>query len=78
MKAILNIHIQGVKGENYKSLNNKGCSVSTIDNKGTITIDSFEGQGNTYRRRLNSLIEIQQDTVKWTGTFEELINKLTK
>jgi hypothetical protein len=82
MKANLDLTVQGVKGGKCQELQNKSLCIAHIDdssvfNTKRIIIDAFTGQGDTFKRRENCLIdiEIEGETV-FCGTFNELIKKL--
>ncbi|MFK5981496.1 MAG: hypothetical protein QM499_01180 [Flavobacteriaceae bacterium] len=71
----LNINTQGVKGGQTKSFN-IGYLLATFENQ-RISIDNFEGTGNSYKPRKEPLIQIIEDGKNlFEGTFEELKNKL--
>lgn len=72
MKANVNVKIQGIKGGNPSYSENKGYVSTHIDNIGYITVDAFNGQGDLYKRRNNSLITINIDGIEWSGTINEL------
>jgi hypothetical protein len=84
MKSEITIRTQGIKGGNSK-FKNKGSVTLYITDKGqTITdlvidVDSFLGSGMNYKRREKTLINIDFELKTiFTGTIEELINKLSK
>lgn len=75
----LSLKIQGVRGGNPQWKEKIGCVSTFLDgNLNIITVDNFIGFSETYRKRDNTEIRIQQDgKMCFMGTFEELIKLLT-
>lgn len=74
----LSLSTIGVKGCTTKRTENIGKVAVDIDNsQDYISIDAFEGQGQTYKRRELSEVEISQSgDVIFKGTFTDLCKKL--
>ena len=77
----LNLKITGVRGGSPSYIPNKGRVVAFIDSpsygdENYIAIDAFEGQMDTYKRRVHSDIEVKFGNVCWNGTMIELAIKL--
>jgi len=85
MKASIDLKIQGVRGGTPSWNPNKGYCALFIDNMMSaetrddcITVDDFEGIGDKYKRREQSLITVQRHhKTVFIGTFDELYNKLS-
>jgi hypothetical protein len=84
MNSEIRVRTQGIKGGNAK-FENKGCVTIFTTDKGqsrtdlVIDIDSFVGEGITYKRREKTLINVafEQKPI-FMGTIEEFVAKLTK
>lgn len=74
----LDISICGVRGKSLEVHDNKGQVIirtdqSFADLNSYISVDAFQGQGDTYKRREECNIEICQcEKVLFSGTFDEL------
>lgn len=77
-KANLNLKIWGIRGNAAQYTQNKGKVVAFIDNTNAyISVDAFDGMGQTYQRRDNCEIEIYDNhEFVFKGTFKELIERL--
>lgn len=73
---------QGVKGGNYKTKKTGFVCVKVNDQyTPLLDIDNFEGSGNTFKQRDEPLIRIygvDNSTIIFTGTHEQLVEKLSK
>ena len=81
MAAELIVNTQNKKGNAPKLNYNVGRVDIFIDDSvsGYISIDSFEGQGDSYKQRESSEIAIYADGVEeFRGTLKELITLLNK
>ena len=74
MKAIINTIVTGIKGNTPKHNSNLGRVTTTIEglSNGSISIDVFEGQGETYKRRSDAEITIRFGEIFFEGTLTEL------
>ena len=78
MKTNLNIKFQGVKGGNIQYLENKGKASIFFDSN-SITVDAFEGKGDTYKKRDELLIKIIIDgEFEFIGTSAQLKKMLAQ
>ncbi len=59
----ISVHTQGVKGRNSQTKNVGYASVALRHEQDRITIDDFEGAGESYKQRELQLIEIYQNGV---------------
>jgi hypothetical protein len=77
MKTKLSLKITGVRGGSPKWIK-AGQIISFPDNYWSyISVDAFEGSGDSYRRRNDCLIEIStHGNIIFSGTFEQLCEKL--
>lgn len=79
--ATLSLKLRGVKGGEPKWIDKMGsvnCFIDYSDYQ-KIYIDSFQGAGDSYKRREESLITIIKDQeLIFEGTFTELVEKLSK
>jgi hypothetical protein len=72
----LSIETQGIKGGQTKTTYEIGAVFASFEGQ-KISIDNFEGRGDSYKKRQNPLIQIIEDGQNiFSGTFEELKNKL--
>lgn len=80
MTAHIDIYIQGVKGKEFTPFLNKGrCQIYIGGVPNKIEVDAFQGQGDSYKRREDSLITISNGSYEFfSGTFEELRQVLEK
>lgn len=81
MAAELIVSTQNKKGNEPKLNYNVGRVDIFIDDSvsGNISIDSFEGQGDSYKQRESSEIAIYDDGVEeFRGTLKELVAILNK
>jgi hypothetical protein len=81
MKTTINLKMQGVKGGDPQWQANKGYIATHIEGKenGSISIDAFEGQGETYKRREIPLITIfHGGKLVYEDNFSRFIEKLQK
>jgi len=78
MKAEIMLNSQGVKGGNFTGYKKRGAIAIDIDRLGnSIELDAYQGQGQTYQQREDTLINIDSlGGFKWSGTFNQLIEKL--
>ena len=75
--ADLSIQTQGVKGGNTQSKKAGYMLACFEDESQRISIDNFEGRGETYKEREAPLIEvIDNGATIFSGTFAELKAKL--
>ena len=82
MKASVQYTTRGIKGGAQSPYRTTG-SINILMDGGYmnwkpsyIYVDSFQGQGDTYKSREKSEITIQHGDKEWTGTMDELINIL--
>lgn len=84
MSAKINLKVTGVRGGSPSYQENKGQIVSFVggsennSHEDYISVDAFEGFGDSYKRRENCEIEVSIGGKTWKGTPNELIEKLTK
>lgn len=79
MNRNIQIETQGVKGGNTKTQKVGYLMVCLRHDQDRITIDDFEGQGNTYKQRELQKIEvIQNGKVLFSGSKYDLFEILTK
>lgn len=80
--AKLSLKTQGVKGNSPKWTGKLGYTANFVGGEMTnniIIIDAFEGIGKDYKERKECNIEIHsKGNVIFNGTFEELVNKISK
>ena len=75
----LSVKTQGIKGTEPKYKSNLGYVSIFKDglSQNMISIDNYEGFGDSYKKREDPEINIQIDgKIMFTGTFEELKKKL--
>lgn len=76
-QSYLAVNTQGKRGKDWTGFTEKGAVALEIENTfASIQFDAFEGQGDTYQRREETLITIEDDKFKWQGTYDQLIEKL--
>lgn len=80
-EAYINVKIQGVRGGDSRWSENKGRVELFVDNGSDswndfISVDAFEGRGDSYKRRSQSLIRVLIQGNEWLGTIDELSKKL--
>ena len=75
--ANLLIEHEGVKGKGLKSIGKQGRAILTIDNNCSIYVDAFQGYGNTYQEREETVLAFEKDgqTIKF-NSFNELWEKI--
>ena len=84
MKSDITISVQGVNGGDYREQQNKGAVIVKVDydavNDRRIYFDAFSGQGQTYKRREETLIMVydKKGVPVFSGTFDQLVSQLTK
>lgn len=80
MKAEIMLNTQGIRGGNLTGYKKKGAIAIDIDRLGnSIELDAYQGQGPTYQKREDTLINIKSlNGFEWSGTFNQLIEKLQK
>ena len=72
MSAKVEIKTRGVKGGEFSQIKETAEVVVFVDDEIFISVDSFEGQGKTYKRRDKAEIHIGLKNSNWIGTIEEL------
>lgn len=74
----VNIKTQGLRGGTFSKIRDVGKTVVFIDNnfRDCIEFDAFEGVGDTYKKRNNSLITIRCGSQLWKGDLDSLHNTL--
>jgi hypothetical protein len=78
MSDNLNVYIQGKRGGNGKTQQAGYASLTVSESMFSpsfiISVDTYEGHGNSYKKRDKALIHIKMGEVEntWTGTFEQL------
>lgn len=77
--ANLLIEHEGVKGKSLKSIGKQGRAILTIDNNCSIYVDAFQGYGDTYQEREETVLAFEKDgqTIKF-NSFNELWEKINK
>jgi hypothetical protein len=85
MEAKMDFNVTGVRGGNAVFNENKGKITVFVDHtysntyNDLISVDAFEGYGESYKRREKCLVQIQfEGNLIFHGTMEELKNKLSK
>lgn len=78
----MKIRTEGVKGKGYSRIAPIGRIDIFLHNENEdirklIEIDNFVGQGNDYKERETPLINISNGNFFWSGTFDELVKKLS-
>ena len=78
MDAKLSLKTTGVRGGDPKYTESTGKVVTFVDTDSNLIIaDAFEGQGDTYKRRKESEVQVIMDgKTLFKGTFEELCREL--
>lgn len=79
MKAFLNTIETDKKGSEPKHALNLGCITAKIEglSNGSISVDVFNGQGDTYKRREDANICIYYGGIlEFEGSLTELINRI--
>jgi hypothetical protein len=76
--AKVDIKTRGVRGGEFSAIKETAHVVVFVDGADYISVDSFEGQGNSYKKRNKSQIEIQIGDAYFKGTAEELYEILKK
>lgn len=59
--ANLLIEHEGVKGKGLKSIGKQGQAILTIDNNCSIYMDAFQGYGDTYQEREETVLAFEKD-----------------
>lgn len=59
--ANLLIEHEGVKGKGLKSIGKQGRAILTIDNNCSIYVDAFQGYGDTYQEREETVLAFEKD-----------------
>lgn len=72
MSAKVEIKTKGVRGGEFSAIKETAQAVVFVDDSIFISVDSFEGQGKTYKRREKAEIYIGLKNGNWIGTAEEL------
>lgn len=77
--ANLLIEHEGVKGKGLKSIGKQGRAILTIGNNCSIYVDAFQGYGDTYQEREETVLAFEKDgqTIKF-NSFNELWEKINK
>jgi hypothetical protein len=78
MTSKVEIKSRGIRGGDYSPIKETGNAVTFIDGTNYISVDSFEGQGASYKRRNKAEIEIKLGDVHWKGTANDLYELLKK
>lgn len=65
---------QGPKGGAIKRSTQGYCEIDTTETN--FIVDDWQGQGNEYKQREQSLVTFKFRDFEWKGTFEELYLKL--
>lgn len=80
MKAEVNLKVRGVKGGSPSWNPNKGEVITFVDGqKDYISVDAYKGQGEEYKRRDKSKIEISiSGKIYSFDDIEELKKQLNK
>ena len=79
MASFINIKTEGIRGNGFSKTENKGSIGIIIDDtKNRISIDAFSGSGESYKRRTKALINIVIGENIFSGTIDELNEKLFK
>lgn len=81
MKAGLNTIVIDKKGSEPKHNSNVGRVTTQIEglSNGSISVDAYQGQGDSYKRREDAEITIYFGAKEsFKGTLKELIEKLSK
>jgi hypothetical protein len=79
MKTKINLKTQNKKGNEPTYKEDFGYISTFIEGKsnGHISVDAFIGQGESYRRREDAIINVfYGGKLEFSGTLTELINKL--
>lgn len=73
----LAVKTQNKRGNTPQYKENLGYVTTFFPNEKLITVDNYKSQGDTYEKREEPQITIQdKGKVHFVGTFQELINKL--
>ena len=79
MASFINIQTQGIRGNAISKTERKGSVMVIVDDtENRISIDSYSGNGDTYKRRSKALINIVMGDDIFSGTIAELKEKLFK
>jgi hypothetical protein len=80
MKGIIHTIVTNTKGNEPIHARDLGRVTTTIEglSNGSISVDAFEGQGDTYKRRQDPEITIRFGETFFEGTLQELAKKLSK
>ncbi len=78
MNSKIDMKVTGIRGGSPSWNDNKGQVTLFVDKDyQTITVDAFQGRGETYQRRNKALIEITNgDEILTFNSFEDLFNTL--
>ena len=78
MSAKVEIKTKGVRGGEFSTIKETALVVAFIDGTDFISIDSFQGAGNTYKRSDESEIEIKIADLRFKGSASDLYRLLAK
>lgn len=76
--ASLTLVTQGVKGGNQKEHGQQGLVKVFVGIDKSISFDAYQGFGADYKKREATHIIVRNNGIVFQGTFEELIEKLSK
>lgn len=76
--ASLTLVTQGVKGGNMKEHGNQGLVKVFVGIDKSISFDAYQGFGADYKKREETHIIVRNRGIVFEGTFEQLIEKLSK
>jgi hypothetical protein len=83
----LQIYVQGVRGGNGETKRAGYTQLTVVDGTdfmyspcNLISVDTFEGRGQTYKQREKAevFIKFADDNTYWKGTFDELKDLIKK
>lgn len=77
-KATVEFKTRGVKGGDFSQIKKTANAVVFVDGVSYISVDSFNGRGDSYSQREHSEITISIADVSWKGTADDLYELLRK